>query len=228
MHVADVERGILGANGIVGGGIAIAAGAALAAQMDGKKGVAVAFFGDGASAQGVLSEVLNIAALWKLPLILCCENNGYSEFSPAAAVNAGAIVDRAKPFGVPASAVAGNDVIAVWQALAEAVARARDGHGPTLIEAKTYRFHGHVEGEGNFLKEPYRSEDEITERRRADPLLAFRARLLETKVGDEKALRALEVEVEQQVARAADAAGEQPWPEPAILDSFVLRATHAA
>jgi pyruvate dehydrogenase E1 component alpha subunit len=151
-----------------------------------------------------------------------------SSFSPAAAVNAGAIVDRAKPFGVPASAVAGNDVIAVWQALAEAVARARDGHGPTLIEAKTYRFHGHVEGEGNFLKEPYRSEDEITERRRADPLLAFRARLLETKVGDEKALRALEVEVEQQVARAADAAGEQPWPEPAILDSFVLRATHAA
>ena len=228
MHVADVERGILGANGIVGGGIAIAAGAALAAQMDGKGGVAVAFFGDGASAQGVFSEVLNIAALWKLPLILCCENNGYSEFSPAAAVNAGAIVDRAKPFGVPASAVAGNDVIAVWQALAEAVARARDGQGPTLIEAKTYRFHGHVEGEGNFLKEPYRSEDEIAERRRADPLLAFRVHLLETKVGDEKALQALEVEVEQQVARAGDAAGEQPWPEPAILDSFVLRATHAA
>lgn len=228
MHVADVECGILGANGIVGGGMAIAAGAALAAQMDGKGGVAVAFFGDGASAQGVLSETLNIAALWKLPLILCCENNGFSEFSPSTAVNAGAIVDRAKPFGVPAKAVAGNDVIAVWQGAEEAVARARAGHGPTLIEAKTYRFHGHVEGEGNFLKEPYRSEEEITERRRSDPVLAFRARLIETRVREEKSLQALEDEITREVARAADVAGEQPWPDPAVLESFVLRATNAA
>lgn len=228
MHVADVERGILGANGIVGGGIAIAAGAALAAQMDGKGGVAVAFFGDGASAQGVLSETLNISALWKLPLILCCENNGFSEFSPSEVVNAGAIADRAKPFGVPAKTVAGNDVIAVWQAAEEAVARARSGHGPTLIEAKTYRFHGHVEGEGNFLKELYRSEEEIAERRRSDPLLSFRGYLLKARLADETTLQALESEISQQVARAADIAAEQPWPEPSVLDSLMLKATHAA
>lgn len=228
MHVADVERGILGANGIVGGGIAIAAGAALAAQMDGNGRVAVAFFGDGASAQGVLSETLNIAALWRLPLILCCENNGFSEFSPSEAVNAGAIADRAKPFGVPAKTVAGNDVIAVWQTAEEAVSRARAGHGPTLIEARTYRFHGHVEGEGNFLKEPYRSEEEIVERRRSDPLLSFRSYLLEARLADETTLRTLDSEISHQVARAADVAGEQPWPEPAILDSLMLKATHAA
>lgn len=131
MHVADISRGILGANGIVGGGIGLAVGAALAAQLDGKGRVAVAFFGDGAAAQGVLAEALNIAALWKLPLLLLCENNGYSEFSPTQSVIAGSIAERGVPFGVPSLAVDGNDVVAVWEAAHEAVERARNGGGPT-------------------------------------------------------------------------------------------------
>jgi TPP-dependent pyruvate/acetoin dehydrogenase alpha subunit len=227
MHVADFNRGILGANGIVGGGIALAAGAALAAQLDGQKNVAVAFFGDGASAQGVLSETLNIAALWQLPLILCCENNGYSEFSPYSAVNAGVIADRATPFGVPSLVVNGNDLFEVWQTAEEAIARARSGGGPTMIEAKTYRFHGHVEGEKTFLKEKYRPDDEVTERRLADPVPLFRTRLLHTGVSSETELMLIEQALDEQVTKAASDAFEQPWPTPDSLSRFILRATNA-
>ncbi len=228
MHVADFDRGILGANGIVGGGIALAAGAALAAQLDRRNRVAVAFFGDGAAAQGVLSEALNIAALWQLPLVLCCENNGYSEFSPTAAVNAGTISDRAAPFGIPAARVQGNDPLAVWQAAGEAIGRARRGGGPTLIEAETYRFHGHVEGEKAFLKEAYRSDEEVAERRRRDPVLMFRRRLIETGLGSEDELQRIERELDDEVAAAAATAGDDPWPVPDMLETFVLRAGDAA
>lgn len=227
MHVADFDRGILGANGIVGGGIALATGAALAAQLDGQNNVAVAFFGDGASAQGVLSETLNIAALWKLPLILCCENNGYSEFSAYSAVNAGAIADRATPFGVPSLVVNASDLFDVWQAAETAIARARSGGGPTLIEANTYRFHGHVEGEKTFLKEKYRSEDEVTERRLADPLAVFRSRLVHSGVSSEAELVVVERALDEQVAKAAAEAFEQPWPTPESLRRFMLRAADA-
>ncbi|HEY3461338.1 MAG TPA: thiamine pyrophosphate-dependent dehydrogenase E1 component subunit alpha, partial [Casimicrobiaceae bacterium] len=139
MHVADVRRGILGANGIVGGGIGLATGAALAAQLDGKRRVAVAFFGDGGANQGVLMEALNLSAIWKLPLVLVCENNGFSEFSPTATVTAGEIVARATPFGVAAAKANGNDVLDLHRVAGEAVERARLGDGPTLIEARTYR-----------------------------------------------------------------------------------------
>lgn len=228
MHVADFDRGILGANGIVGGGIALAAGAALAAQLDGGNAVAVAFFGDGAAAQGVLAETLNIAALWQLPLILCCENNGYSEFSSTAAVNAGTIADRAAPFGVPALKIEGHDLLNVWQAAGEAIARARGGGGPTLIEADTYRFHGHVEGEKAFLKEDYRSDEEIAERRLRDPVALFRNHLVQAGIGSEDELQRLESEVNEQVAAAAAAASEDPWPHPEMLEKFMLRADDAA
>lgn len=129
MHVADFARGILGANGIVGGGIGLAVGAALAAQLDGQGRVAVAFFGDGGANQGVVMEALNLAAIWKLPLLLVCENNGFSEFSPTATVTAGEIAARAHPFGLPGVVVDGNDVLAVWEAAGKAVGRARTGHG---------------------------------------------------------------------------------------------------
>lgn len=228
MHVADFDRGILGANGIVGGGIALAAGAALAAQLEGKGNVAVGFFGDGASAQGVLSETLNIAALWKLPLILCCENNGYAEFSPYSAVNTGEIADRAKPFGVPAIVVDGNDVFAVWQAADEAILRARNGAGPTFIEARTYRFHGHVEGEKTFLKEMYRSDDEVAARRASDPIALFRSQIQNSGAATDSGLASLEKEIDEQVTSAATAAAELPLPDPAFLDRFLLRATDAA
>lgn len=222
MHVADVSKGILGANGIVGGGIAIAAGAALAAQLDGKNRVAVAFFGDGASAQGVFSETLNISALWQLPLIFVCENNGFSEFSPSDTVLAGAISDRAAPFGIPALTPDGNDVTAVWQAAHEAVARARDGDGPTLIEARTYRFHGHVEGEGAFLKTPYRTEEEVEERRAADPLTLFRASLLGRGILETDALDALAAQVEAEINAAGDRSLGEAWPDPSDLNPLEL------
>lgn len=223
MHVADISRGILGANGIVGGGIGLAVGAALAAQLDGEGHVAVAFFGDGASAQGVLAEALNIAALWKLPLLLLCENNGYSEFSPTQAVISGSIAERGAPFGVPCLAVDGNDVIAVWEAAHEAVARARDGGGPTLIEARTYRFHGHVEGEAGFIRTPYRTDEEVEQRRSGDPVARFRADLLSRGVLDEGQLAAIEAEIEAGIDAAATRAETEPYPEPGSLDLLEVR-----
>src|SRR5215471_14070940 len=127
MHVADFSKGILGANGIVGGGFAIATGAAFAAKLDKSGRLAVAFFGDGASNQGVFMECLNVSSLWKLPLIFVCEHNQFSEFTPAADVTSGEIADRARAFKIPASVIDGNDVAAVWQAAGEAVERARRG-----------------------------------------------------------------------------------------------------
>lgn len=228
MHVADFDRGILGANGIVGGGIALAAGAALAAQLDRQGNVAVTFFGDGAAAQGVLAETLNMAALWQLPLILCCENNGYSEFSPSSAVNSGKIAERATPFGVPSLVIHGNDLLEVWQAADEAIVRARGGGGPTLIEAKTYRFHGHVEGEKAFLKEDYRSDNEVTEHRLGDPIVQFRNQLVRTGVSNQEELQQIERELDEQVSAAAAAALEDPWPLPETLERFILRADDVA
>jgi len=222
MHVADFSRGILGANGIVGGGLALAAGAALSAQLDGQKNVAVAFFGDGAASQGVLSEALNLAALWHLPLIFVCENNSFSEFSPTAAVTAGAIVDRAKPFGVTAVEVDGNDVLAVWNVAHLAVERARRGEGATLIEARTYRLHGHVEGEAAFLREGYRAESEVEARRSGDPIPRFREHILAAHVSQETQLAAIEGEVTSMVEEAADRSAEDPWPVPSDLDSLGL------
>ena len=153
MHVADVSKGILGANGIVGAGIGLATGAALTAQLQRNGAIAVSFFGDGAVNQGVFSEAHNVAALWKLPLILVCENNGFSEFSRAEDVTSGKIVDRANAFGVSAEDVDGNDVLAVWNVMARAAERARAGNGPTLIEARTYRLHGHVESESQLSRQ---------------------------------------------------------------------------
>lgn len=222
MHVADFDRGILGANGIVGGGIALATGAALAAQLKRGGNVAVAFFGDGASSQGVLSEALNTASLWHLPIIFVCENNGYSEFSPTVTVTAGSIADRAKPFGVPTFVIDGNDLAAVWRMVAQAVQRARDGAGPTFIEAQTYRFHGHVEGEKAFLRETYRTDAEVESRRREDPITAFRARILTAGIENEERLCAMETEVAAIVEEIADRNAEAPWPNPIDLERLAI------
>ena len=213
MHVADFGRGILGANGIVGGGIGLAAGAALAAQLDRKGAVSVVFFGDGGANQGVVSEVLNIAAIWKLPLLLVCENNGFSEFSPTSTVTAGEIAARAQPFGVPGVTVDGNDVISVWRASAEAVTRARAGRGPTLLEARTYRWRGHVETEKSFLSEAYREEGEIAEWRARDPIVRLEMQMVEggTTRGDIDAIRQ---DIEGEVERAyAQALADPPPPD---------------
>jgi TPP-dependent pyruvate/acetoin dehydrogenase alpha subunit len=144
MHIADLDLGILGANGIVGGGIGIATGAAYSADLRGSGQVAVCFFGDGASNQGILMEAANMAAIWKLPVIYLCEENQYAEFSfcrPLIAVEH--IADRAQAFGLPGVTVDGNDVLAVYEAAAQAAERARRGAGPTLVVAQTYRIEGH-------------------------------------------------------------------------------------
>lgn len=222
MHVADVARGILGANGIVGGGIALAAGAALAAQLDGEGRVGVCFFGDGAAAQGVLGEALNVAALWKLPLLLVCENNGFSEFSPSSDVIAGDIFRRAEPYGIPSARIDGNDVEAVTEAAGAAVERARTGGGCTLIEALTYRIHGHVEGEQAFLKTSYREDGEIDRWRLEDPVARFARRLEER--GDITAGKFAELQetIGTMIDNAANSVADDPYPEPISLDRHVL------
>lgn len=215
MHVADFSRGIIGANGIVGAGISITTGAAWAAQLDGKGAVGVAFFGDGAANQGVLCEALNVAVLWKLPVIFVCENNGFSEFSPSATVTAGAIVDRAKPYGAAHEAVDGNDLVEVWQCAARAIGRARSGAGPTLIEARTYRQRGHVEAEASFLGASYRSEAEVEAWTARDPIPALAARMLQAGQATEAGLAAIEAEIAREVAEAVAFARAAPLPDPA-------------
>lgn len=166
MHIASPELGVAGANGIVGGGIPIALGIAQAAAQRGTTGVGVAVFGDGAANIGTLYEVLNLGALWRAPLILVCENNGYTEFTPVDEVTAGpGISTRAAGFGVPSALVDGDDVVAVYEAMREACERARGGEGPTLIECRTTRMRGHHEGEeryaGVYRAEPSGDTDPI-------------------------------------------------------------------
>jgi pyruvate dehydrogenase E1 component alpha subunit len=213
MHVTDLSKGMIGANGIVGGGIGLAAGAALSAQVAGKGHVAVAFFGDGASSQGILPEVFNIAVLWKLPLILVCEYNGYSEFSASGTVNAGEIADRARAFGIPTEVIDGNDVEAVWTSAGIAIERARKGEGPSFIEAKTYRLRGHLEAEDGFLQAPYRSEEEIDQWRTRDPIPRLVKRLTEMSAMSDADFEILEAKVAAEVGDALQFANESEPPE---------------
>jgi 2-oxoisovalerate dehydrogenase E1 component len=147
MHIADPNLGIFGANGIVAAGLPIAVGASAAAQLRADGSVAVAFFGDGAPAQGAFHEALNLAAVWHLPVIFFCENNGYAEFSPAATQHGASLEHRAAGYGVPFIAVDGNDVVAVANTMDEVVRTTRAGGGPVVVEAETYRWHGHYEGD---------------------------------------------------------------------------------
>ena len=218
MHVADYSRGIIGANGIVGGGIGLTVGAALACQLDGAGRVAVAFFGDGAANQGVLMEALNVGSLWKLPLVLVCENNGFSEFSPTETVTSGSIARRADPFGIPGQVVDGNDLIAVWQAARSAVRRAREGHGPTLLECRTYRLRGHVEYEVTFLSKAYREDAEVERRKNDDPIVRHRKRL-GALAGE---VAAIEKQVDAEVAAAVAFASEGPWPDAASATRYMF------
>jgi pyruvate dehydrogenase E1 component alpha subunit len=202
MHVADFSLGIVGANGIVGGGLGITAGAALAAKLDKKGQVAVCFFGDGAANQGVFMETLNVSTLWKLPMIFMCEHNTYSEFSPTDTVTAGELADRAKAFGMPTTVVDGNDVTKVWQAAGTAVARARNGEGPSFIEARTYRIHGHIEAEVHFLSSTYRDDEEIEQWRKRDPIDRLRTQILSSDAADEGALSIIDSRIDETVAAA--------------------------
>jgi pyruvate dehydrogenase E1 component alpha subunit len=207
MHVSAPAQGAMGANGIVGGGIAHAVGLALAAQRLETGGVAVAFFGDGAANQGVLFESLNLAALWRVPVLFVCENNGYTEFTPTDAVTAGeSIAARAAPFGIPAGALDGDDVAAVNEAAERAVGRARAGGGPSFIECRTNRWRGHHEGEESYAKqyrEPPAPADPIDRLERSMGAPGLRSQIeAEERAGIETALAAAEAEPEPPVERA--------------------------
>jgi TPP-dependent pyruvate/acetoin dehydrogenase alpha subunit len=203
MHVAIPDIGVLGTNGIVGGGIPIAAGAAYGMQAQGRDDVTICFFGEGAVATGVFGEALNVAALWRLPLVFVCENNQYVELTPQTLHVAGEIHRRGDPFGIDGERVDGNDVSAVANAVSSAVAQARGGGGPALIEAVTYRWFGHYAGD----RATYRSEDEVSEWRRRDPLLRSRAA-----IGDADA-DAIDEEVERVIADALQFARQSPVTE---------------
>jgi TPP-dependent pyruvate/acetoin dehydrogenase alpha subunit len=207
MHVADPALGILGANAIVGAGMPLAVGAALSSKLLGQDRVAVSFFGEGAVNQGAFHESMNLAAIWDLPALFLCENNTYSEFSDSRTMTRiPSVVDRCRAYGVDAVAVDGNDVEAVFDAVTSAVADCRGGRGPVLIEAATYRWHGHYEGDA----QPYKPEQEASAWRERDPLALAAARLVRdglateaqlSKLGDE--VRA-EIEAAVAFARAAD------------------------
>ncbi len=209
LHIADFNLGILGANGIVGGGFPIAAGAALAFQMRKEARVALAFFGDGAINEGTFHESANLAGLWRLPVIFFCENNLYGEGTPQH--KQAPITDlarRADGYGFPGVIVDGNDAIAVYEATQEARRRALAGNGPTLIEAKTYRFRGHYEGDPQVYREP----GELEAWQARDPVPAFRARLLASGLYDEAQLAEIEASVQAQLDEAVAFAAAAPAP----------------
>jgi pyruvate dehydrogenase E1 component alpha subunit len=181
MHIADVEAGNLGANGIVAGSIPIAAGAALALQMQHSDGVVLCFFGDGAVNEGGFHEALNLAAIWKLPVVFVCENNHYGMSMAVERSSAVAPADRAAAYGIPGERVDGNDVLAVRHAVAVAAKRARAGDGPTIVEAVTYRYKGHSKSDQN----RYRTREEIQEWRDRDPIRRFAERCVEAELFDE-------------------------------------------
>ena len=219
MHAADPALGILGGNGIVGAGMPIGAGAALAAQMDGKGAVAVVFFGEGASNNGSFGETLNVAAAWKLPLIMVCENNLYAEMTPFAdTVGQPDVAARAAGYGVASEIVDGNDVNAVRAAASRAIDRARAGGGPTLLELKTYRWGGHFEGDPR----KYRTREEEAEWKARCPVARYRKHLLDVTGVEEHRLTTLEAAVAAEVREAVSFALDSPLPAPetALLNVF--------
>ncbi len=212
MHIADFGIGMLGANGIVGGGISIVTGAGLAAQMDGKNRVAVSFFGDGASNAGPFHECLNIAASWKLPMIYVCENNLYAAQTSAASTHAlSDVAARAAGYGIPGIIVDGNDIFAVNQAALRAVQRAREGHGPTLIECKTFRWRAHTERKN---QPDYRTESEIEAWKKKDPIARLRAQLQEQQQLSEADWHAMTAAVQSNIEDAVAFAEASPFPSP--------------
>ena len=220
MHIADFSIGMLGANGIVAGGIPIVTGAGLAAQLEGKGRVAVSFFGDGASNAGPFHESINIAATWKLPMLYVCENNLYSAGTTAAETLAlNDVAARAAGYGIPGVVVDGNDVMAVYEAAEAAVNRARAGQGPTLIECKTYRWRGHTERPG---QEDPRPQDEIETWRQRDPINRFAANLMDQGVLTEEAWQKMDAEILAAIEDAVKFAEESPFPDPgaAVEDVF--------
>ncbi|MEW8959902.1 MAG: thiamine pyrophosphate-dependent dehydrogenase E1 component subunit alpha [Moorella sp. (in: firmicutes)] len=211
MHISDIELGIVGANGVVGGGIPLATGAALSAQLRNSGQVVACFFGDGASNQGVFHESLNLAAVWRLPVVYICENNGYgisvSQERHQAIKN---IAVRAEAYGMPGVVVDGNDVEAVYEATREAVARARRGEGPTLVECKTYRWRGHHEGDPN-RGTRYRTREEMAAWEERCPIKNYETKLLARGVSSNQ-LEEIQKQVKKEIEDAVEYANNSPFP----------------
>lgn len=211
MHIADLHLGILGANGIVGGGLPLAAGAGLSIAMRGTDQVCVCFFGDAACNQGSFHESANMAGAWKLPVIYLCENNGYGVSTPIRKSTAiEDLVLRAPGYGMHGVKVDGNDLFEVYEAVSDAVERARKGLGPTFIEAKTYRWEGHFVGDACV----YRTKEEVEEWKKCDPIKRFREVLLSEGVATEQELDAIDCAVVQEIEDAIEYAKDSPDPEP--------------
>lgn len=211
MHLTDPELGLIGSFGIVGGGLPCAVGAGLAAQLNGRSAVSVTFFGDGAANIGSFHESLNMAAIWKLPVLFICENNLYGEFSRIDHTTpVEDLAKRAEAYAMPGVVVDGNDVLAVKAAAEEAVGRARAGGGPTLIEAKTYRHRGHSRTD----PAAYRPKDEVEAWLARDPITLFRAAILEGRHADRSDLDQIDGEARGEARQAADGAAAGDWPKP--------------
>lgn len=218
MHLADFSLGILGESGILGSAIPTAVGAALGSKLQGNDRVAVPFFGDGASNEGVFHESINLAAVWKLPVIFLCENNQYAVTSSfKQMVSSDNIADRSVAYNIPGVLVDGQDVIAMYEAVSVAVTRARSGQGPSLIEGRTYRYQEHSLGLSRIVREAYRDDDEIEEWQKKDPIIIHKERLLEQGIATAEEIDQMENEVKQQIEEAITFARESPYPEPSAL-----------
>jgi pyruvate dehydrogenase E1 component alpha subunit len=210
MHIVDVSTGMLGANGIVGAGIPLATGSALASRVRKTDEVTIAFFGDGASNQGTFHESINMASAWKLPCIFLCENNRYAVSVCIDRVcGVENIADRAKAYNIPGKVVDGNDVFAVYETVKQAAERARKGEGPTLIEAKTYRHRGHYEGD----PQTYRSKEEVELWKGRDPVKRLREEILKARLAKDGELDGIDAEVKLEIEKAVEFAKNSPFPD---------------
>ena len=214
MHIADLTKGNLGANAIVGGGLPIAVGAGLAAKLKNTDQVTVSFFGDGASNQGTFHESLNLASLWKLPIIYICENNGFGISVPVSqSTSVRDIATRAKGYDMPGAVVDGNDVEAIDGAVTDAIKRAKAGEGPSLIECKTYRWFGHWTGD----PQVYRTREEVDSWKQKCPIKRYKEKLIASRLFEEAELDAIEQAARQEAEDAALFAADSPEPDPARL-----------
>ena len=219
MHIADIDKGMLGANGVVGSNIPVATGVALTAKVKGTDQVSVVFFGDGASSQGVLHESMNLAGIWKLPVIFVCENNRYAEATPFEySVSGGSVANRADGYGIPGVTVDGQSVLDIYEVGKEAVQRARIGEGPTLIEAQTYRYQGHFGADDPL---GYRSKEEQDYYMSRDCILMLKQHLLDGGHANETQLEDIDRQCLEAVNKAAEFANDSPFPAPEELDTDV-------
>ena len=221
MHITDVTIGILGGIGIVGGGLPIATGAALAAKLEGRSDIVVCFFGDGAAGQGVFHESLNFASIWRLPLLFVCENNGYADAAAVTELRVNPDVScHAAAYGMHGASVDGNDVEAVFETAREAAARARRGDGPTLINCDTYRWYTHAFREVG--RRDLRPADEVAAWKARDPVVRFEARLQATGVISDVDVAALRQQAMDQLLRADAFADASPFPDPKDLQRDMI------